>query len=309
MKNYLLFLILLLLGSCIGTDEVEDPIIAERIETSRSQIGLLLGDTTSVSAQFYDHIGQLRSVNIQWVSQNPGIASVSAEGLVTALAAGQSNLMASVGATASMNVLVTVVASAQAVANVTISIPSGNQIAVGSSVALNTSVTTLSGEPAIPDSLDWYTSDGAILSIAPDGLLSGISAGTAQVYALADGVQSNTLSVTVGSTSREGTFQGAGGYATSGMATLSIDEAGQLILTFSSNFSTDFALGTFVYLSNTISGSGTRNNGLELAEISSGGAKTFNVSTIDPSVGLNDYSHVIILCKPASITFGFAPLN
>jgi hypothetical protein len=52
-----------------------------------------------------------------------------------------------------------------------------------------------------------------------------------------------------------------------------------------------------------------RASGLEVAQIVDNGAKTFNLSNIKPGIGLNDYKYVIILCKPASVTFGYAELK
>jgi hypothetical protein len=81
------------------------------------------------------------------------------------------------------------------------------------------------------------------------------------------------------------------------------------MLELASDFETEFALGTFVYLSNSISGSATAANGLEIAGISTNGFKLFNVSSIDPEVGIDTYAMVIILCKPASLTFGHATMQ
>jgi hypothetical protein len=52
-----------------------------------------------------------------------------------------------------------------------------------------------------------------------------------------------------------------------------------------------------------------RASGLEVAQISTNGAKTFDITAIRPATGLFDYQYVIILCKPASLTFGYAELK
>lgn len=77
----------------------------------------------------------------------------------------------------------------------------------------------------------------------------------------------------------------------------------------SSNFETSFALGTFIYLANSTSGSSVRSTGLEVAEIKNNGAKTFNITQIKSNATLTDFKYVVILCKPASLTFGFAELK
>ena len=82
-----------------------------------------------------------------------------------------------------------------------------------------------------------------------------------------------------------------------------------MFLYLSEDFETSFALGTFIYLANSTDGTAVRAQGVEIAEIKDNGAKEFNVSQIDPSIQLDDFRYVIILCKPASITFGYADLN
>jgi hypothetical protein len=73
---------------------------------------------------------------------------------------------------------------------------------------------------------------------------------------------------------------------------------------------TDFALGTFIYLANNnSSGTAIRNEGIELGEIKTNGSHTFNVTQNFPNATLSQFEYVIVLCKPASIPFGFAQLD
>jgi hypothetical protein len=80
-------------------------------------------------------------------------------------------------------------------------------------------------------------------------------------------------------------------------------------LEFSDDFKTSYALGTFVYLSNSTVGSTTFSSGFEITQITEDGSKRFDIWALDPSVELYDYQYVVILCKPARITFGYAELN
>ncbi|MFN0081517.1 MAG: hypothetical protein ACKVOM_03285, partial [Ferruginibacter sp.] len=107
---------------------------------------------------------------------------------------------------------------------------------------------------------------------------------------------------------RQGTFVKAGGYQASGNATLGV-ENGRLILRLQSNFVTSFALGTFIYLANSTNASAVRSGGLEIAQITTNGAHTFDVSSVSNNANINTYRYVVILCKPATVTFGFADLN
>jgi hypothetical protein len=62
-------------------------------------------------------------------------------------------------------------------------------------------------------------------------------------------------------------------------------------------------------MANVTNGSQVKANGLEVAQITTNGAKSFNLSALRPGIKLTDYSYVIILCKPASVTFGYAELK
>ena len=67
--------------------------------------------------------------------------------------------------------------------------------------------------------------------------------------------------------------------------------------------------GTFVYLANSTNGATVRSAGVELGQIFKDGTHSFDISQLNNAIGLNDYKYVIILCKPASVTFGFAELK
>lgn len=112
-------------------------------------------------------------------------------------------------------------------------------------------------------------------------------------------------------TERQGTLQGQGGYTATGTVTLRRNEAGDLILSTSADFEVSFALGTFLYLSNSKDGRATANDGLEVADVSNNttGAQSFNVTQLAPDATLTTYQYVIVLCKPARLTFGAAELN
>jgi hypothetical protein len=90
---------------------------------------------------------------------------------------------------------------------------------------------------------------------------------------------------------------------------LKMESNGKLTLTLSDNFETSFALGTFVYLANSTAGSAVRSQGLELGEVKTNGAKSFDITAINGNVKIDTYRYAIILCKPASLTFGYADLK
>jgi hypothetical protein len=63
-------------------------------------------------------------------------------------------------------------------------------------------------------------------------------------------------------------------------------------------------------LSNTNSNASTvKSAGLELGQISVNGTHSFDITAINSTVKLGDYKYVIILCKPATVIFGYAELK
>ncbi len=306
MKIVPYFSLFLVLQACVGTDIVDDPIIGERIETPFSQVSLLVDSIATVSAIYYDQVGSIQNFQLAWISANEAVATIDSEGKITAISPGQTVVNASLNSAVSPDILVTVVSTVDEVGQIIISSASGNQVATGGSITLQIEVLTVLGVPVAGANVSWVSSNNEIVTVDSNGVVTSVSNGSAQVWAIADGIQSNILNINSGSTERNGTFSNANGYETSGTAKLFYDNNGALMLELSSDFQTDFALGTFVYLSNSTSGSATASGGLEIAGITTGGFKLFNVSTVDQSVDIDTYSRVVILCKPASITFGHA---
>lgn len=308
MKKSLFILAALLVG-CIGTDEVDDPIVGESIVLDQQQISMLIGDSGQVSATFFNRYGIVEDAQLIWNSSNVTVATVDIAGVVIGQGLGQANMTSSVGNTTSLPVLVTIVEDEQAVAQVSIFASSGNQISIGQEVNLTVEVFNVLGDPIEGLEVQYTSLDPAYLSVNEDGLATGIANGFGRIIATVDGIQSNTLGIQVGQTSRTGSFTGANGYDASGATELFLADNGDLMLKLEDDFDTDFALGTFIYLSNSTQGSVTRNEGIEIQEVSSSGAYLFNVSAIDPAVSIDDFNYVIVLCKPATITFGYAQLD
>jgi len=304
----LIFLILPFLNACIGTDLVDDPVVGESIRISPSQIPLLIDGTAQANATFFNQIGLAESAAFEWTSSNESIATVDPTGLITALASGQASITAAFRSATSSGILVTVVADANDVAQIAITVPQ-TTLGLGQTAQLEVQASNIAGVPIEGLAFDFASSTPSVLSVNTSGVITGVSTGMATVHASAEGIESNPVSIIVGVTSRMGNFQNANGYNASGNARLFFADNGNLMLELSSNFSTSFALGTFIYLSNTSSGTGTFNTGLEVQQITTGGYHLFNISNISPSTGITDFNNVIILCKPARITFGFATLN
>ncbi|MDH5476336.1 MAG: Ig-like domain-containing protein [Cyclobacteriaceae bacterium] len=159
----------------------------------------------------------------------------------------------------------------------------------------------------------WESTDPDIAYIDGNGVVSGIDFGEVTVAYTVKNVQGAITFVvaqeTIQDVQKTATFQGKGKYNAQGTALLYKNIENELILQLLNDFDTDFALGTFVFLSNSTDGQIVKASGLNLGEITSGGAKSFNITSADAGVGIDRYQYVVILCQPAGITFGFGKFN
>lgn len=275
----------------------------ERIEVTGTNTGVLIGETMQLSATYFNPSGVATLTTISWTSSNPAIASVDATGLVTGVTAGQVAISASANGVTSTEKLVTVVASVNEVAQVTISTTSSS-IMEGTTLQYTATALNVNGDVLTGQTFNWQSSNASVASIDANGLATGITTGTSQISVSADGVSSDQLELLVTPamiTSRMGTFQGSGSYTVNGTITLETLQDGTVQLSFGSGFTSSTGPGLYVYLSNSTTG------GIALAPLpSQSGPFTMNAPA---GTGINDFNYVLIWCQPFGVTFGSAQLN
>lgn len=300
--------LLCLLSACIGTDHLDDP-EDPGFMVNTEAVSLIVGDSFQVEAVYhYNMFTPVPDAPLVWQSSREEVATVF-EGLVRAIGPGQSVITVRHPDKAEAIVRVTVVANSSDVSRVEVIAPS-NHMGVGTSLQLHARAYDLDGEELTDVSVIWQSDDTEVVSITNTGVATAHRDGTARITAEVDGIVSAPLVLMAGDgEALTGTFQSANGYHASGQAFLQKNDQNQLILSFSADFQTSFAAGTFVYLSNSIVGNQVQNLGVEIAEVKSNGAQSFNISARHPQVQVDDYSHVVLLCKPFQITFGFAEMK
>lgn len=300
------FWFLVLLMGCAEVDYFDDPIVGERIEVEQEQVALMSGQMSVLTAAYFDPYGISQDVTFVWSSTVPSVATVDAQGKVTAIMDGQTIVQPSYNGFAGPPINVTVVSDLTSVAFVQVTSPK-TSLTLGEKVQLTASVRNINNEILPGKTVEWFSENSSIVTVSTSGEVTAVGQGVAEVHAKSEGVKSNSVIFTIG-TSRDGSFVPAGGYQARGTAILK-NENNQLILELSSDFQTSFALGTYIYLANSTNGGTVKTSGFEVAQISTNGAKSFNITQINPNINLFDYRYVIILCKPAGLTFGFADLN
>lgn len=121
---------------------------------------------------------------VTYTSSAPGVASVSAAGVVTALAPGSATItVACEGQSAAASISV----NAPTVASVTVT-PSTATVGAGATVQLSAQAKDANGNVIPGLTVTWSTSNSAVATVDNSGLVTGVSAGSAQITATVGGV-------------------------------------------------------------------------------------------------------------------------
>lgn len=167
---------------------------AEKIVLNKTEVSVSVGDTEQLSASVEPEDSE--DMNIDWYSENETVATVK-EGLITALKAGKTNIVARIGHVESK---CAVTVTDVPVTGITIS-PTSAEISENETVMLTVTVTPAN---ATDKSLDWSTDNALVATVAPiDGMenqcvVSGVGAGKTVITAFAaEGTLSASCEITV----------------------------------------------------------------------------------------------------------------
>lgn len=139
--------------------------------------------------------------NLTWTSDNSSIATVNTDGEVTGISVGTANVTASY--TNSTGTIITSNNCAVSVISVatgelgTITIIPNMVILVNNTFKLPIKCKDTSGEGIRCPTLNWVSDNPTILTVDVDGIITGVSAGTANVTASTQSITSNRCNVTV----------------------------------------------------------------------------------------------------------------
>lgn len=163
------------------------------VNVTPSSLSVYAGRATQLTATTHDAAGNLLTGRtVTWSSSAPSVASVSANGLVTALAVGSATITAtSEGQSATASVTVAVVP----VATVTVS-PATSSLAVGDTVRFTATTKDSAGNVLTGRSVTWSSNAPAVATVSASGVVTAIAAGSATVTAASEG-KSGSASITV----------------------------------------------------------------------------------------------------------------
>src|SRR3989454_3922122 len=180
-------------GSAAVTVAVAPAAPVASVSISPASASVSVGQTVQLAAMPRDANGNLLSGRtVSWSSGNPGVATVSASGLVTGVSTGAATITAaSEGLSGTAAITVTSVP----VASVAVS-PTTASVAVGQTVQLAATPKDANGNPLTGRTVSWSSGSTAVATVSASGLVTGVSAGAATITAASEG-QSGTAAITV----------------------------------------------------------------------------------------------------------------
>ncbi|MXW66967.1 MAG: hypothetical protein F4Z72_08230 [Gemmatimonadales bacterium] len=165
--------------------EVVEPAPTEVAVSPDTAVFAALGDTLRPAAEVRDQAGRpMPDETVMWTVSDSLVATVDAEGLVTALANGAATITAtSEGASGGMAVEVMQVARSLTVT------PSADTLLLGDSLRLSADARDANGHPVAGAPLDWSSGDPSVVTVVASGVLRGVGEGTAEITAAIDNVR------------------------------------------------------------------------------------------------------------------------
>jgi uncharacterized protein YjdB len=175
------------------------PVPVANVSVTLSPSSLVVGQTANATATLRDAGGNdLTGRAVAWSSSNAGVASVNSSGVVTALSAGSTNIVAT---SEGQNGLAALTVSAPPppapvpVASVSVS-PTAPSLTVGGTIQLSATTRDASGNVLTGRTVTWTSSNAGAASVNSSGLVTAVSAGSATISAFSEG-QTGSSTVTV----------------------------------------------------------------------------------------------------------------
>ncbi len=149
------------------------------IELLSNSESIAVGETLQLNAIISPDNASNKTVN--WTSTNPSIASVNASGLVTAIAEGKTQIIATTTDGSNLSAICEIIVNKQFILVSQIQItPSSARIPVGQPLNLNAIITP---NDATNKSIKWSSTNPAVATVSESGIVSAISEGNAIVIA------------------------------------------------------------------------------------------------------------------------------
>ncbi|MDF2179092.1 Ig-like domain-containing protein [Aliiglaciecola sp. CAU 1673] len=196
MKNVIMVLLLAMGLAACGSGEGEAPAPEPTstifsVEVTPVDISLLIGESKQLTATVRDSNGTVVTGKaVTWQSTDSQKATVSANGLVTAMANGEVKITASLeGKNAKSKVKVSAPPSQPVVASVVIN-TDFEYLEEGDSLQLEAKVFDQDGNQLMDRAISWVSTDPNTISVSASGYVTSLKLGQAKIFASSEEVQS-----------------------------------------------------------------------------------------------------------------------
>jgi len=260
------------------------------VSVTPSTVTLNPGNTVQLTAVPTDSLGNaLANQTVTWSSSNTSVATVSATGLLSAVAVGSAVISATAGGKSGFANLAVVAASPASVASVTVS-PATASITAGKTVQLTATLKDSAGNALGGRAVTWSSSNPTVATVSSNGLVSGIGAGTATISASSGG-QQGSAQITVNAVA-VGSVQ-----VSPGWANLSARQTLQLTATALDPNGNPMGGVTITWLSNAPSLASVSSSGLVTVLSTSG---TGSVQIYASAGGQTGHSTITFIAAPVA---------
>ncbi len=183
-------------GSATITVTSAPPVPVASVSVSLGSSSINAGQTTQATATTRDANGNvLTGRTISWGTSNGGIATVSGSGVVTGVAAGTAQITAtSEGQSGSATITITV-PPPPPVANVSVSL-AATTLNIGQTTQATATTRDANGNVLTGRTITWSTSNATVATVSGSGVVTAVTAGTAQITATSEG-KSGSATLTV----------------------------------------------------------------------------------------------------------------
>jgi uncharacterized protein YjdB len=183
-------------GSAALTVTVPSPAPVASVTVLLPNASLAPGQTTQASATMRDADGNvLGGRSLTWSSSNAAIATVNAAGLVTAVAAGSAQIIATSEGVNGSATLAVSAAPPPPVASVSVSLGS-TSLNTGQTTQATATTRDANNNVLTGRTVTWSSTNTAVATVNGSGLVTAVAAGSAQITATSEG-QSGQASLTV----------------------------------------------------------------------------------------------------------------
>lgn len=177
------------MASCVSSTGIDDAAtVVASVAIDPPSSTLVIGAAAPLTAVVQDANGRpAAGMAILWTVKDPGVASVSQTGVVTGRAVGSTQVAANVNG---VSAVASITVRLAPVASVLIQ-PDTRSLVLGQSATLTATPRDASGLALAGRAVAWTSSNAAVASVAPTGVVTANAVGTTIITATSEGASAN----------------------------------------------------------------------------------------------------------------------